>query len=80
MQRQNKLRIPSQYLILDTIGSVMVGLGVYGLVVNEIPPELASLNLKRDAWEFIIGGLILMVPMVVYVLHKARARNLGDNE
>lgn len=72
MQKQNKIRIPPQYVLLDTLGSILVGLGVYGLIVNEVPPALASLNLKRDAWEFIAGGLILMLPMVVYSIRRAR--------
>jgi hypothetical protein len=73
MQRPNKFRIPPRYLLLDTIGSVMVGLGAYGLIATEVPPALVALNLKRDAWEFIIVGLILMLPMVVSVIRQAGA-------
>jgi hypothetical protein len=53
----------------------MVGLGLYGLMVTEALPGLAFLRLQRDAWEFIIGGIILMLPMVVYVI-----RNMGKQQ
>lgn len=73
MQKQNKIRIPPQYMVLDALGSILVGLGIYGLIVDEVPPALASLNLKRDAWEFIIGGIILMLPMMIYSIRRARS-------
>jgi hypothetical protein len=74
MQRPNKFRIPPRYIFLDALGSIMVGLGIFGLIMTEEPPELASLHLKRDAWEFIALGLVLMLPMVVYVIRQAGAR------
>jgi hypothetical protein len=80
VRRQNKFRIPPQYIVLDTLGSVMVGLGIYGLIIEEAPPALALLNLKRDAWEFIIGGLILMLPMIAFVIRKLRMENFGSDE
>lgn len=71
--QKNRFRVPLQYIVLDALGSILVGLGIFGLIVDEVPPALASLNLKRDAWEFIIGGLILMLPMVIYSIRRARA-------
>lgn len=79
MQKQNKIRIPPQYIVLDALGSILVGLGIFGLIVDGVPPALASLNLKRDAWEFILGGLILMLPMVIYSIRRARVwRGSGE--
>lgn len=72
--QKNKFRVPPQYLFLDTLGSVLIGFGLYGLMVGEELPGLAFLNLKRDAWEFIVGGLILMLPMVVHVIRRAGTR------
>jgi hypothetical protein len=80
MQKQNKIRIPPQYIVLDALGSILVGLGIYGLIVDATPPALASLNLKQDAWEFIIGGLILMVPMILYAVRGIQTRNKGDSQ
>jgi hypothetical protein len=72
--QKNKFRIPPQYLVLDTIGSVLVGLGIYGLILTEEPPTLVFLHLQRDAWEFIVSGLILILPMAVYAIRQARVR------
>jgi ABC-type tungstate transport system substrate-binding protein len=68
--QQHKSRIPVQYIVLDTLGSVLVGLGIYSLIVEEVPSALVSLNLKRDAWRFIIGGLILMPPIIIYIFRR----------
>ena len=68
---QRKLRIPPRYIFLDALGSIMVGLGVFGLIMTEEPPELAFLHLKRDAWELIMVGVFLMLPMVVYIIRNA---------
>jgi hypothetical protein len=80
MHKQNKIRIPPQYIVLDALGSILVWLGIYGLIVDEAPPALASLNLKQDAWEFVIGGLILMVPMIVHIIRRARTGNLERDQ
>ncbi|HEY3487527.1 MAG TPA: hypothetical protein VGL10_05630 [Gammaproteobacteria bacterium] len=79
MQR-HKFRIPPRYLLLDTLGSILVGLGVYGLVMSEEPSGLAFLHLKRDAWQFIVGGLMLMAPMVVYVIKQLGASRFNDSD
>jgi hypothetical protein len=78
MQRPNKFRIPPRYIFLDTLGSIMIGLGVYGLILSEEPASLAFLHLQRDAWQFIGGGLILMLPMVVYVVRQIGARGIEE--
>jgi hypothetical protein len=78
MQR-HKFRIPPRYILLDAIGSIMVGLGIFGLIMTEEPPELAFLHLKRDAWELIIAGVLLMLPMVIYILRNV-GKSQGGNE
>jgi hypothetical protein len=76
--QKHKFRTPPRYIFLDALGSVMVGLGIFGLIMTGEPPELAFLHLKRDAWELILAGVLLMLPMVVYIIRNAGKPQGGD--
>jgi hypothetical protein len=78
MQRPNKLGIPLHYIFLDATGAVMVGLGIYGLIIEEVPPELAFLHLKRDAWGLIFAGVLLMLPLVIFIIRNVSKLQSGD--
>jgi hypothetical protein len=78
MQRPNKFRIPPSYIFLDTLGSIMVGLGIFGLIMTDEPSALAFLHLKRDAWELIMVGALLMLPMVIYIIRNVSKPQSGD--
>jgi hypothetical protein len=78
MPRPNKFKIPPRYIFLDALGSVMVGLGIYGLIMTEEPAELVFLHLKRDAWELIMVGVLLMLPMVVHIIRNVFKPQDGD--
>jgi hypothetical protein len=65
--------IPLRYLVLDGIGALMLGLG--------LARQLAGVDVLPLSWRFegygltfIVGGILLMLPMLGHVIGKARAQ------
>lgn len=72
-----KLRIPIRLLVLDAAGAVLLGLGVAKVLagVDLLPP---ALRFEDDGLTFIVGGLILMLPMVMHVIGHVREQQAGQ--
>ena len=61
-------------VFFDFLGSVFLALGLYGLLAESIIDSLFFLNLKENAWLFIGGGLLLMVPLVIHFIKQAQTK------
>lgn len=64
------MRLPPVLLALDILGTVVLGIGIYGYVSNE-PVVLAGfLNLSALAVPLMIFGAFLIAPLVAYLVMK----------
>ncbi|MEM1413191.1 MAG: DUF1418 family protein [Pseudomonadota bacterium] len=73
------LPIPLHLIVLDTIGMVLVGIGLYELFSDAgLVPE----NLRFEGFEtvFISVGLLLMAPLVVHLVRKVTTRSARGKE
>ncbi len=77
MPKNQKLKLPISLVILDSIGAILIGLGLYelftkgsGLLGNSIDPKIM----------IIIGGC-LMLPAIVHIIKFVRrASGSGPRE
>lgn len=65
-----KLRIPVFYLVLDFIGVLFLALG--GMALAGV--DFGYPVLQRAAPGFIVLGLLLFVPLVVWIVRNARSQ------
>jgi len=73
MTEHRKLHWPAWVLILDVIGSAMVGLGIYAQVASG--PLLFSqfIDLRALAVPIIILGALLVAPLVFMTVSQLRS-------
>ena len=71
MGKSKALKIPMQLIVLDTIGALLLGLG--------IAEQFAKTNLVPQPWQIsnyaifmVIFGIAFMLPMVTYILSKTK--------
>ncbi len=64
--RRQTPRFPIWTLILDLIGTLVVGLGVYALVSSE--------EWRQYAIALIIFGVLMMLPLLVVLVQRAVSR------
>ena len=78
MQEKNPLFFPPIVLILDIIGTVLLGLGLakYFANVDVIP---LSLRFENYGPVMIVIGAALMLPMMAHVIKKARSSTQNRN-
>ncbi|MBT8137323.1 MAG: hypothetical protein KJO54_09960 [Gammaproteobacteria bacterium] len=55
--------IPKWTLALNSVGTLALGLGVYAMFVDGAL-LVAGLDLRDFAWWLIIGGILLMLPLL----------------
>jgi len=72
--QQTKVPFPVHVLVMDAVGTVMFALGIYGLLIGAELPGLEFLELAEGAWNYIITGILLWIPMGVHVLKLVRER------
>lgn len=65
------MRIPPAFIALDVLGTVLLGLGIYGKVAAE--PTLGFVDLGPLAVPLIVLGAFLMAPLVIYVVRTVTA-------
>lgn len=71
MVERKSSTIPINLLVLDGIGAVLVGIGLAKQFANvDVLP--AFLRLEGYALGLIIGGVILMLPLIFHILGRAK--------
>ena len=68
------LKWPAWVLILDLIGTVMVGLGIYAQVASGPLIFSDSVDLRALAVPMILVGALLVTPLVVMTVRQIRAQ------
>ena len=65
-------KIPMRLLIMDVIGTILLGLGLF-LVFAESPGELTGgIEPKTAGTILMVLGIVFIVPLIVHVLNLAR--------
>lgn len=72
MVEKTKFPIPPYFLFLDTLGAVLVGLGLakYIAQVDIIP---AAMRFENYDLFFMGFGFVIMLPAIFHIIAKARA-------
>ncbi|KPK32322.1 MAG: hypothetical protein AMJ66_06735 [Betaproteobacteria bacterium SG8_40] len=66
--------IPARFVVLDVIGTVLLATGLLKVVagIDWLPPQLLF---EGYGFAFIVGGAILMVPLIAHVVVHAISRS-----
>ena len=74
---QAKFRIPVQDLLLDGIGAILLGIGLAKVFAGAdvLPP---AWRFENYAMTFVVGGIVMMLPMVFYMIGKAREQQNAE--
>ncbi len=70
MSNSPKLRLPVWAIMLDVAGTLLVAAGLFGLFAGESVPAVEALNLEAFAIPLIILGVLLMVPLIVFLVKR----------
>lgn len=73
MSDPTPLRWPLWVLILDLVGTTLVGLGIYGQVGSDPLLFAGIIDLRALAVPLIILGAVLVMPLVFSTLSQLRA-------
>ena len=75
-------KIPARLLIMDVIGTILLGLGLF-LMFTESPAEFTgNIDPKMAGTILIVLGIVFIVPLVVHVLNLGKiagASGHGDD-
>lgn len=71
---QKKLHWPAWVLILDLIGTAMVGLGIYAQVADGTLLFSEFIDLRALAVPIIIIGALLVAPLVFVTVSQVRSQ------
>ena len=72
MTQQSKLPWPAWVLVLDLLGSFLIGIGVFALVADDPLPLADSINLRSLAVPLIIIGALLFAPLILMTVARIR--------
>ena len=73
MKGEPKLTIPPKLLAVDTIGTLLFGLGVAKQVAGiDVLPD--QLRFTGYGAALIVVGVVLMLPLIFFLISAARAR------
>ena len=72
MTQQNKLPWPAWVLILDLVGTLLVGVGIYALVAGDPLPFADTIDLRSLAIPMIIFGALLFAPLILMTVARIR--------
>jgi len=75
---QPKLRWPAWVLVLDVIGTLLVGLGIYSQVTSGPLPFAGFLDLRALAVPIILLGALMVAPLVFMTI--SQLRSTGNND
>lgn len=73
--KKTGLPVPVYYLLLDAIGTILLGLGLakYFADLDIIPPVMRFENYDVA---FMVFGIVIMIPAMFHIIGKARS---GDS-
>jgi len=75
---QPKLRWPAWVLVLDIIGTLLVGLGIYAQVAGGPLPFAEVLDLRALAVPIILLGALMVAPLVLMTISQLRSTAKND--
>ena len=74
MEQQKKLPLPLSLVLLDAVGTVLLGLGLAEwLAGTGLMPE--ALRFDNYAIVMVVTGLLLILPLLAFILRKALGRS-----
>jgi amino acid transporter len=78
-QEQSPLRIPLDWMIVDTLGAILTGAGAYGLLAGPggLLPILAKPGVAWICIAFGVGLMALAMAQIVKRILQQRARGPG---
>jgi len=66
--------LPVQYLILDGLGTILAGLGLYELFVDDASIIPVSMQFENDAHVILAAGIVMMVIGITGIIKALLAR------
>lgn len=63
------MRLPPALIALDVLGTLLLALGIYGLVATDA--SLGAIDLGPLAIPLLIAGAFLMAPLIIYIVRQA---------
>jgi len=72
-----RLRIPLQLILIDAIGVVLAGLGIYGLAADAPPAFAPALGDPAKAGLLVAIGVVMMGYAIFEILRRARRAARG---
>lgn len=73
MEQKRKLVMPLKLVLLDVVGTAMVGLGVAKHFANvDLIP--AALRFENYGITFVVAGVALMAPLILHLIGAARQK------
>ena len=73
--RSANLPFPLHILVMDVLGSALVGAGIYGLATKAEIPGMEFLQVVDGAWYYLFCGILMWIPMFTHVLKPGRRIN-----
>jgi hypothetical protein len=78
MSSNRTLPFPVWMMALDVIGTVLVGLGLFGLFGGLAPEAVSAADFESASIAFIVFGAVLMLPLLVTLIRRALSGNRAD--
>ncbi|MEM8817377.1 MAG: hypothetical protein AAGE85_16250 [Pseudomonadota bacterium] len=63
------MRLPTALIVLDMLGMLLLGAGLYGLFGSN-----TTIDLETHAELLIVAGAVLMCPLLVYAVKRAASK------
>lgn len=71
---QGLATLPAWAVILDVVGTVLLGAGLYGLFTEGEAPFAETVDLRANATALIVIGVFLMIPLLVAVVRRVASQ------
>ncbi len=65
------MRLPPSLLAFDVLGTLLLAAGIFGLVADDT--LLGPVDLGELALPLIVGGALLMAPLILHIVRQARS-------
>ena len=77
MSQEVPLKLPINLILLDGVGAVLLALGLaeHFAGLDVLP---TALSFEYRAYVLMAAGVVLMLPLVLYILNWARSRSEGS--
>lgn len=71
METKPKLRLPVWSLVLDAVGALFIGFGIFGLASGDELALPAFLDAQALSVVMIFAGVLLTLPMIILIIKQA---------